>query len=214
MLDHGHLGQPGGQLPDVVLGCGRRQLHDRLRGRLGRVAPGGAVDLGVVDLGHLRRLRRRPSRPSYSGFVNGDSPSSLTSPPACSTTATSSSPVGTYPSSCSGAADPNYTISYVSGTVQVTTAPLVIAASSPSMTYGSHGPDHHAVVLGLRERRQRLVADHRADLLHGGDVVEPGGELPRLVLAGLGPELRHHLRPRDDGGGERSACDHGRRRAR
>ncbi len=77
---------------------------------------------------------------SYSGFVNGDGSSSLSSPPTCSTTATSSSPVGTYPSSCSGAADANYTISYVNGTVQVMTAPLVIAASSPSMTYGSAVP--------------------------------------------------------------------------
>jgi alpha-tubulin suppressor-like RCC1 family protein len=77
---------------------------------------------------------------SYSGFVNGDIPAALTSPPTCSTTATSSSQVGTYPSSCSGASDPNYTISYVGGTVQVTTAPLVIAASSPSMTYGAAVP--------------------------------------------------------------------------
>jgi alpha-tubulin suppressor-like RCC1 family protein len=78
---------------------------------------------------------------SYSGFVNGDIPASLTSPPTCSTTATSSSPVGTYPSSCSGAADANYTVSYVNGTVQVVTAPLVIAASSPSMTYGGSVPN-------------------------------------------------------------------------
>ena len=77
---------------------------------------------------------------SYSGFVNGDSPAALTSPPTCTTTATSSSAVGTYPSSCSGAADANYTVSYVDGTVQVVTAPLVVAASSPSMTYGGTVP--------------------------------------------------------------------------
>ena len=59
---------------------------------------------------------------SYSGFVNGDTPASLTTPPTCSTTATSSSPVGSYPSSCSGAVDPNYTISYLGGTVQVADA--------------------------------------------------------------------------------------------
>jgi hypothetical protein len=34
---------------------------------------------------------------SYSGFVNGDSASSLTTQPTCSTTATSSSPVASYP---------------------------------------------------------------------------------------------------------------------
>ncbi len=53
----------------------------------------------------------------YSGFVNGDTSSSLTTPPTCSTTATGSSPVSapTYPSSCSGAVDSNYTMSYVAG---------------------------------------------------------------------------------------------------
>jgi hypothetical protein len=57
--------------------------------------------------------------PTYSGFVNGDSPSSLTMQPNCTTTATSTSLPGSYPSTCSGAVDPNYTISYVPGTVTV-----------------------------------------------------------------------------------------------
>jgi hypothetical protein len=57
---------------------------------------------------------------SYAGFVNGETPSSLTSPPTCATTATSSSAVGTYPITCSGAADPNYAIGYVPGTLTVT----------------------------------------------------------------------------------------------
>jgi hypothetical protein len=77
---------------------------------------------------------------SYSGFLNGDSAGSLASAPTCSTLASSSSPVGTYSSSCSGASDANYTISYTSGTVQVMSAPLVIAASSPDMTYGGTVP--------------------------------------------------------------------------
>jgi MBG domain (YGX type)/Glycine rich protein len=78
--------------------------------------------------------------PSYAGFVNGDSASSLSTRPTCSTTATSSSPVGTYPTTCSGASDSNYTISYVAGTVRITPAPLTITASSPSMTYGGSVP--------------------------------------------------------------------------
>ncbi len=60
--------------------------------------------------------------------------------PTCSTTATSSSPVGSYPSSCSGAVDPNYTISYVPGEVVVGSATLVVTASSGSMTYGGSVP--------------------------------------------------------------------------
>ena len=77
---------------------------------------------------------------SYSGFVNGDNASSLTTPPTCSTTATSSSPVGSYPSSCSGAVDPNYTFGYSNGTVQLVAALVVVTASSASMTYGGAAP--------------------------------------------------------------------------
>jgi hypothetical protein len=56
---------------------------------------------------------------SYSGFVNGETAASLTTAPTCSTTATSSSGVGTYPSTCSGAVDGNYAISYVAGTLTI-----------------------------------------------------------------------------------------------
>jgi hypothetical protein len=79
--------------------------------------------------------------PSYSGFVNGDSSASLTTQPTCSITG-SPTKVATYTTSCSGAADANYsTISYVSGTLTVSPAgTLTITASSPSMTYGGAVP--------------------------------------------------------------------------
>src|SRR4029079_10129166 len=44
----------------------------------------------------------------YSGFVNGDTATSLTIPVAVSTTATVASPVGTYPITASGAVGANY----------------------------------------------------------------------------------------------------------
>ncbi len=79
--------------------------------------------------------------PKYSGFVNGDSAASLTTPATCTTTATASSPVGTYPATCSGAVDPNYTISYQSGTVTVVPAgALTVTASSTTITAGSAVP--------------------------------------------------------------------------
>ena len=80
--------------------------------------------------------------PAYAGFVNGDTASSLTTKPTCSTSATSASPVSgsPYSSSCTGAVDPNYALTYASGSVTVSPAPLTITASSPSMTYGSAPP--------------------------------------------------------------------------
>lgn len=89
--------------------------------------------------------------PSYSGFVNGDTPASLTTQPICTTTATSSSPVGSSPAtSCSGAVDPNYsTIMYVNGTVTVTPAPLTITAGGGTMTYGGTPPVITPMFMGL-----------------------------------------------------------------
>ena len=77
--------------------------------------------------------------PSYSGFVNGDTATALTTAPTCTTTATSGSPVAgsPYPSTCSGAVDPNYSISYTAGSVAVSQAPLTITASSPTTPYGT-----------------------------------------------------------------------------
>jgi hypothetical protein len=75
---------------------------------------------------------------SYSGLVNGDT--APVTDPTCSTTATSASPVGAYPSTCTGAADPNYTFSEVGGTVEVTKATAEVTASSESMTYGGTVP--------------------------------------------------------------------------
>ena len=80
---------------------------------------------------------------SYLGFVNGDAATNLSTQPSCSTVATSHSSVtgSPYASSCSGAADPNYTIGYVVGSVTVKPAPLTITASGGSMTYGGTPPD-------------------------------------------------------------------------
>jgi hypothetical protein len=84
-----------------------------------------------------------------SGFVNGDAPASLTTAPTCSSTATSSSPAGTYPSTCAGAVDPNYTIRYGAGTLTINPAPLTIAANNKSMTYGGLVPSFDAGISGL-----------------------------------------------------------------
>jgi hypothetical protein len=78
--------------------------------------------------------------PTYSGFTNGDNTNSLTTKPVCSTTASGTLPVGNYSSSCSGAVDPNYHISYVSGLVTIGPAPLTITASGGTMTYGGSRP--------------------------------------------------------------------------
>ncbi|AYL95827.1 MBG domain-containing protein [Mucilaginibacter celer] len=73
---------------------------------------------------------------SYSGFVNGDTQAVLTTQPTVTTTATTTSIAGNYPITVSGAAAANYSISYVAGTLTVTSAPLAFAAI-PAKTYGA-----------------------------------------------------------------------------
>ena len=77
---------------------------------------------------------------SYSGWVNGDAPSSLTTAPTVVTTATATSPAGSYPINPSGADTPNYSITYVPGTLAVGQAALTITANNASKTYGSANP--------------------------------------------------------------------------
>ncbi len=75
---------------------------------------------------------------SYSGFVNVDTPASLTKLPTLNTTATKSSPaqVVGYLISAFGAVDHDYTTTYVDGALQVTPAPLTITADNASKLVG------------------------------------------------------------------------------
>ena len=59
---------------------------------------------------------------TYTGFVNGDTAAQLDSPVVLATTATTASAAGTYPITASGAADANYTVTHVNGTLTVTPA--------------------------------------------------------------------------------------------
>lgn len=74
---------------------------------------------------------------SYSGFVNGQDSTALSTLPTCSTTYTPTSNAGTTPStSCSGAAATNYTFTYTNGSVTIAKATPTFGWSNVSKTYG------------------------------------------------------------------------------
>ena len=79
---------------------------------------------------------------NYSGFVNGDTAANLTTQAALSTTATSASRVSgsPYTITASGAADADYTISYVNGSLSVTPVSLTVTADAKSKAYGEALP--------------------------------------------------------------------------
>ena len=78
---------------------------------------------------------------TISGFVNGDTPASLTAQPSCSTTATTSSPAGSYPITCSGAASPDYSFAYTAGTLTVNPAATLptLAVADVAVPEGDSG---------------------------------------------------------------------------
>ena len=88
---------------------------------------------------------------SYSGFQNGDTAASLTSQPTLSTDATAASAVvgSPYAITASGAADGNYSITYVLGSLTVTPAPLTITADNQTKVYGQANPALTGTITGL-----------------------------------------------------------------
>ena len=77
-----------------------------------------------------------PLTVSYSGFVNNETATNLPTQPTATTTATSSSPAGTYAITPDGGVATNYTFNYVPGTLTINSVPVVFSAI-PSKTYGT-----------------------------------------------------------------------------
>ena len=120
---------------------------------------------------------------TYSGLVDGDTASSLATPPTLSTPATAGSPVALYAITAAGAADPNYTISYVAGTLSITPAPLTITANDASKTYGSADPQFSASYTGfvngdgpgVLSNMPAFTTNEPADALPGIYKITPAG---------------------------------------
>ncbi len=86
-----------------------------------------------------------------SGLIAPDTLASFPTPPTCSTTATTIAAIGSqFPTSCTGAVNPNYSITYRTGTISVVVAPPNIAAPSLSITDGSTIPALNPIVSGLK----------------------------------------------------------------
>jgi hypothetical protein len=77
---------------------------------------------------------------SNTGLVNGDTPTSLGTLPALSSSGAAGSPVGNYDISATGAVGPNYDIKCADGTLTVTPAPLTFTVDNQTAVYGSTVP--------------------------------------------------------------------------
>jgi gliding motility-associated-like protein len=87
---------------------------------------------------------------SYTGFKNDDTPSVFTTPLTLTTTAASTSPVGSsYTITPSAAVAGDYNITFVVGTLTVTKAVLTATAQNATRTYGSPNPGFTIVYTGF-----------------------------------------------------------------
>ena len=92
-----------------------------------------------------------------SGFKNGETASVLTTQPTLSTSATSTSPVGTYAITPSGAAAQNYEMNYVNGTLTIIKAPLTVTANSYTIEQGDPVPAYEATYSGFKNNETASV---------------------------------------------------------
>jgi hypothetical protein len=76
----------------------------------------------TVTADHKTKILNAPNPPftfQITGYMNNENYGVLTTQPTCTSTATQTSPVGSYSITCSGGAASNYNFSYVSATLKV-----------------------------------------------------------------------------------------------
>lgn len=87
---------------------------------------------------------------TITGFVSGETQSVVSGSPSLTTTATTSSPVGTYTITATQGtlAATNYSFTFLNGTLTITAAPLTIKANDASRIYGAANPTFTGTVTG------------------------------------------------------------------
>ena len=124
---------------------------------------------------------------TYSGFVNGDDASKLTTQPTIGTTATSSSPVGAYDITASGAVDNNYTITYATGTLTVNQVNLTIAGVPQTKDYGAAMPTLTAEYSGFVNGDTEASLTTKPTVATTATAASPVGTYPITVSAAASP---------------------------
>ena len=94
---------------------------------------------------------------SYTGFRAGDTPASLNGTLAYGGSSQGAVNVGIYTIAPFGQSSPNYTITYVSGSLRVIPAALGIAANSATRLYGDANPAFSATYSGFRNGETTAV---------------------------------------------------------
>jgi gliding motility-associated-like protein len=124
-----------------------------------------------------------PLTANYSGFVNGDTDASLTAQPNLTNTAGTTTAPGNYGIAVAGANSPNYTITYVNGTLTILPlstdklSDLAISSGTLSPAFAA-GTSSYTVILGYDVERVTITAsfDPTAGVTLNGTPIPNGGQ--------------------------------------
>jgi gliding motility-associated-like protein len=122
---------------------------------------------------------------SYSGFVNGDTPSVLDTAPAAGSAATTASPVGSYPITVTGGTDNNYNFTYVEGTLTVNKATLTVTADNQGRIYGAANPTFTVSYSGFVNGENLSVISSEPVAATAATVTSNVGTYPITVSGGI-----------------------------
>jgi filamentous hemagglutinin family protein len=116
---------------------------------------------------------------SYTGFVNGEDLSVLDSPPAVTTSAEQSSPLGDYPITISGGNDNNYALSVErEGTLTILPATLTVSVDDYSREYGEANPQFTFSLTGYKLGQDQGVLDRLPELATPATAASDAGDYP------------------------------------
>jgi 6-phosphogluconolactonase (cycloisomerase 2 family) len=110
----------------------------------------------TVTADNVSRLYGDPNPATFTytitGFVNGDTIAVVSGTADCSTTATQTSPVGTYPITCTQGtlSATNYDFVFVDGTLTVNPAPLTVTVNNATRAYGDPNPAFTGTITGIK----------------------------------------------------------------
>ncbi len=123
---------------------------------------------------------------AITGFVNGDSTSAITGSPAFSTTATATSPVGSYPitPALGTLAATNYAFAFVNGTLTVSPATLTVTANNATRAYGAANPTFTAAITGFVNGDSASVVTGSSAFSTTATAASPVGSYPITPAVG------------------------------
>ncbi|RYY23142.1 MAG: T9SS type B sorting domain-containing protein, partial [Sphingobacteriaceae bacterium] len=121
---------------------------------------------------------------TYSGFVNSENNTVLTTLPTITTTAEAASVVGVYPITISEAAAANYDITFTPGTLTIAKAALTVTADDKSRIYGLANPVFTATYSGFVNNETIASLNAEPQFATTANTASPAGIYPITMSGG------------------------------